>query len=235
MPSFLEDYSAFSGDGSNNEDNLSLDEFLESYDPLKYRSPSVTADILLLCHNGPIETVKSGMSLLMVRRRNHPCIGYWALPGGFCEIGEDLEDTARRELEEETGLTGIVLEQLYTWGEVWRDPRDRIITTSYIAVVDKEPNVVAGDDAAEAGWFNISMSQKVMNEDEKEKNTLYTIELTSKDNGEKLTGSVLVKESKNSLFVNRRYEVVESNKIAFDHARFIVNGLIYIEDCIRQK
>ena len=119
MPSFLEDYSAFSGDGSNNEDNLSLDEFLESYDPLKYRSPSVTADILLLCHNGPIETVKSGMSLLMVRRRNHPCIGYWALPGGFCEIGEDLEDTARRELEEETGYKAGKMKKLLSLSPIY--------------------------------------------------------------------------------------------------------------------
>lgn len=103
MPAFLDDISGFVGDGSVNEDGLSLAEYLKTYNPSIYRSPSLTADVMILRHSGEFTSVYEGLSLLMVKRRNHPCIGYWALPGGFAEIYEDIDQTAKRELQEETG------------------------------------------------------------------------------------------------------------------------------------
>ena len=131
MPAFLENYSSFKGDGSLNEKGETLDEFLANYDPEQYRNPSVTADVLVFRYYKELQSVDDDLSLLMIKRKNHPCIGYWALPGGFCNIGEDLEIAAKRELFEETSLTGIPITQIHTWGEAWRDPRDRIITTAF--------------------------------------------------------------------------------------------------------
>lgn len=231
MPSFLEDYSDFTGDGSFNEDGLSLSEYLESYDPSIYRNPSLTADVMIFRHSGDIKDVYSDLSLLMVKRRNHPCIGYWALPGGFAEVWEDLEATARRELEEETGLTGIPIEQLYTWGETWRDPRDRIVTTSYIALVDDsvdEP--VAGDDAAGVCWFNVKLEHEGTSSDNNRINDIYRLELISTDGNNYMEAHVKVSRNAQGIIKDTQYSVIDNKGVAFDHPRFIVNGILHIKE-----
>ena len=92
----------------------------------------------------------------MVKRADHPFIGQWAIPGGFVDINESMEEAAERELFEETGVNNIYLEQLYTWGDVDRDPRTRVISTSYMALVDKDTlEIKAGDDASDAKWFSV--------------------------------------------------------------------------------
>lgn len=135
-----------------NEQGLTEKEFLEQYQPGAYKRPSLTVDILVFAVNES----RDALRLLMIRRRNHPYIHCWALPGGFVEIDESLEEAARRELEEETGLRDIYMEQLYTFGEPGRDPRTRVISTAYLALIRENTVAVrAGDDAAEAGWFTI--------------------------------------------------------------------------------
>jgi 8-oxo-dGTP diphosphatase len=107
--------------------------------------------------NGGIKAGK-GLKLLMIKRGDHPCIGQWALPGGFVNMDESLEEAAQRELKEETNISEAYIEQLYTWGDVGRDPRTRIISVSYIALVDSSAlNVAAGDDADDAKWFDVSV------------------------------------------------------------------------------
>jgi 8-oxo-dGTP diphosphatase len=91
--------------------------------------------------------------VLLVRRRRPPFEGCWALPGGFVDIDEDLDTAALRELEEETGLTSIALEQLHTFGAVDRDPRERVISVAYFGLVAGLPALRAGDDAADARWI----------------------------------------------------------------------------------
>lgn len=94
--------------------------------------------------------------LLLVERRNEPFKGKWCLPGGFVNIDEELEDGAARELAEETGLTGIKLEQIRTFGRCGRDPRGRVITVTYMGIAQEgKSKVKAGDDAAKARWFDI--------------------------------------------------------------------------------
>ena len=135
-----------------NEQGLTEEEFLEQYQPGAYKRPSLTVDILVFAVNES----RDALRLLMIRRRNHPYIHCWALPGGFVEIDESLDEAARRELEEETGLRDIYMEQLYTFGEPGRDPRTRVISTAYLALIQENTVAVsAGDDAAEAGWFTI--------------------------------------------------------------------------------
>ncbi len=94
--------------------------------------------------------------LLLINRKREPFKGKWALPGGFVDVDEELDDAAARELEEETGLAGVRLEQIYTAGKVGRDPRGRVITVVFMGIITKGQNKLkAGDDAAEAKWFDI--------------------------------------------------------------------------------
>ena len=95
--------------------------------------------------------------LLLIERKHEPYAGQWAIPGGFIEMDEELKDAVARELEEETGLKGIALEQMHTFGTVGRDPRGRQITVVFMGIAgDKQINVRGGDDAAEARWFDIA-------------------------------------------------------------------------------
>ncbi len=118
------------------------------YDPNKYDRPSVTVDLVIFT------LLKGALHVLLVRRRRPPFAGVWALPGGFVRISESLEEAARRELREESGVQDVYLEQLYTFGHPQRDPRMRVITVAYFALVraDKQ-RLRATTDAADVGWF----------------------------------------------------------------------------------
>ena len=92
--------------------------------------------------------------VLLVRRAREPFAGCWALPGGFVEIDEDLEDAAHRELHEETGVAGIALRQLGSFGRPGRDPRARVVSVAYVGVLPEgTPAPRAGSDAGELRWF----------------------------------------------------------------------------------
>jgi 8-oxo-dGTP diphosphatase len=93
------------------------------------------------------------LEVLLVRRGIPPFKGKWALPGGFNLEGESLEDAARRELKEETGVQDVYLEQLYTFGDPARDPRGRVVTVAYYALIAGDQALVAGTDASAAQWF----------------------------------------------------------------------------------
>lgn len=96
------------------------------------------------------------LKILLIRRGIPPFEGRWALPGGFARVGESIEDTARRELHEETGLKKVFLEQLYTFGEIDRDPREHVVTVAYFALVNLSEHVLeASTDASDAAWFSI--------------------------------------------------------------------------------
>jgi 8-oxo-dGTP diphosphatase len=110
--------------------------------------PAVTTDVVLF-------TIREEkLQLLLIRRRNAPFRGQWALPGGFLDLDEDLAACALRELEEETGVGNVYLEQLYTFGAPRRDPRERVISVAYYGLAPSENLALKPDsDAAEAAWF----------------------------------------------------------------------------------
>jgi len=95
--------------------------------------------------------------VLLINRGNEPFKGCWAVPGGFLELDEELEEGAARELAEETGVTGVKLEQIRVFGTCGRDPRGRMISIVFMGMADEDRKIAtkAGDDAAKAQWFNI--------------------------------------------------------------------------------
>jgi 8-oxo-dGTP diphosphatase len=143
--------------------NPEEDRFLEKYRPGEFPRPSVTVDLVIL-------TVEDGdLKVLLVQRNEHPYKGRWALPGGFVRVsddrkdqGEDLDAAARRELEEETGLSKetaghFFLEQVKTFGRPGRDPRMRVISVAYFALVRSTlvPLIRAGGDVSHTRWFSV--------------------------------------------------------------------------------
>ncbi len=120
------------------------------YDASKYERPSVTVDVLMMSLR------QHDLQILLIRRRSWPFEGMWAIPGGFVNKNESLEAAAKRELQEETGVQDVYLEQLYTFGDPDRDPRTRVITVVYFALLDSERlQVKAADDASDVGWFSV--------------------------------------------------------------------------------
>lgn len=122
----------------------------ENYDPSVFDRPSVTVDVVIFA------LVAEDLQVLLIKRKHAPFAGMWAIPGGFVHIDESLEDAAARELAEETGVTNVYMEQLYTFGRPNRDPRTRVITVAYFALVPYDAiHHSPGDDAAETGWFSV--------------------------------------------------------------------------------
>lgn len=115
-----------------------------------YARPALAVDIVVFALDA------QELQVMLIERDLPPFEGHWALPGGFVRVEESLEEAARRELEEETGLKHIFLEQLYTFGAVQRDPRERVVTVAYFALVNLAGHAVrASTDARNAAWFSM--------------------------------------------------------------------------------
>lgn len=116
----------------------------------EYERPAVTVDCVVFALD------RDDLKVMLIQRDLPPFAGKWALPGGFVHMDESLEQAAMRELREETGIESVYLEQLYTFGDVRRDPRGRVITVAYYALVNlEEHRVRALTDARSAAWFSI--------------------------------------------------------------------------------
>ncbi len=207
-----------------NADGLNEAEFLAAYSPGDYERPSVTVDVLLLRMKKDLSCLQT----LLIRRRNHPYIGCWALPGGFIEMNESAYESACRELKEETGIDGIYLEQLYTMNQPDRDPRMRVIDIAYTGLIpyDEQKEAEAGDDAEDAGWFDITFSDKKISLDGAERDVHIEYSLTEKS-------------FRNGNIVVRNYvpKPVSEERLAFDHSEIVLEGLtklrnkVLLSDC----
>jgi len=115
-----------------------------------YPRPAVTVDIIVT------RTLKDLSQILLIERKNQPFKNQWALPGGFVDIDEEIEDAAYRELKEETSISEIKLNQFRTFGKPGRDPRGRTISIIYYGkLINEKQNIEAGDDAQNLKWFSI--------------------------------------------------------------------------------
>jgi ADP-ribose pyrophosphatase YjhB (NUDIX family) len=209
-------------------------EFLKDYDDSKYKKPSTTVDMVILTAVDVETKARSvpdkGLRVLLIKRKGDPLIvdvtdpykGKWALPGGFVNYFEDLDKAAIRELEEETNVSDVYMEQLYTWGKVYRDLRRRVISTSYMALVDSSKlNVKAGDDAEEACWFDVKTT--LLEEVRTQTTTGYirkrTYELSLVNSENEIKDTVIVTKKMEGRASEIDYEYLDNpSGLAFDHA-----------------
>ncbi len=194
----------------------SEEEFLKHYDSSNFEKLSMTTDILIFSiSDSPTNNYRKLneklFSVLLVKRDTYPFKDKWCLPGGFIKIDEDLEDAPKRILANETNIHDIYLEQLYTFGAVNRDPRMRIVSTSYMALIDK--NRLSDKLNSNASWFNINVM-----EDEKEISVYL-------ENGTEEIKFKIKKTLKEKTTDRYKFEVIENDKLAFDHPLVIVSGI----------
>lgn len=118
----------------------------------EYPRPALTVDCIVF----GLDLEEQDLKVLLIQRAFEPFEGKWALPGGFVQVNETIDDAALRELREETGVGRVFLEQLYTFGDIDRDPRERVVSVAYYALVKLlEHRVQAATDASDAAWFGI--------------------------------------------------------------------------------
>ena len=195
----------------------SEEEFLRDYNPNAFEKLSMTVDILIFSVSSEVvdnyrKTDKKKMSILLVKRDNYPFKDKWCLPGGFIGIDENLDDAPIRILKKETNLDNIYLEQLYTFGNVDRDPRMRVVSTSYIALTDK--NRLDTSLNSNASWFDILFYE--------EKNNVVDITLT---NGKETINFSIKKTLRERTTDRYSFTAVKNNNLAFDHAKVILSGI----------
>ncbi len=198
--------------------NMSEKEFLENYDILKYDRLSMTADILLLSVSNKDSTnyrksSKKMISILLVKRTKFPFKDKWCLPGGFLNPkNETLNECAKRILKDETNLSNIYLEQLYTFDDIERDPRTRVVSTAFVALVDK--NKLTNKLNKDASWFNII--------EIKEEDNIVNVTLDNKNE----TISFSIKKSLLEKTTNQySFSIINNTSIAFDHPKVILSGI----------
>jgi ADP-ribose pyrophosphatase YjhB (NUDIX family) len=191
-------------------------EFLKAYNPDDYKRLSMTTDILLFSVSDILQdnyrkTSEKSMSILLIKRITYPFKDKWCVPGGFLKLDEEFEDCPKRILEEESNLRNIYMEQLYTFGAVHRDPRMRIVSTAYMALIDK--NTLKEELKEGAYWFNI---------DYKETSNKVTLKLKSVDEEITVKAKKILVEATTNRY---KYEIIENDSIAFDHAEVILTGI----------
>ena len=184
--------------GEENDERL----FLDAYNIDNYFRPSIAVDIAVFGRGG------GKLSLLLVRRGEHPYMNHWALAGGFMRSDETLEQAAARELAEETGVTAEKLLPVGNYSDVARDPRGRVVSCAYTAVVEKaDVSVFSGDDAVDAGWFDFEIKQE---------GDTYSLTLT---NGGRQFSARVKKAAGGT-------KILDNSGIAFDHAKIILDAYL---------
>ena len=198
-------------------------EFLAEYNIEDYDRPSVTADIVAFMIRTEDEEnfrkePQGKLSVLLVRRGEHPFLGSWALPGGFLRMDETVEECALREVVEETSVAPASIVPIGVFSEVDRDPRGRIISNAFACIISEgAAKAVGGDDAAEACWFDVSFEQ---GDDGK-----YRLGLSG-DGAE----FCAVLEEVRGKYTKAGFRVADSGELAFDHAKIIATALTVLRN-----
>lgn len=196
----------------------SEEEFLNNYNPDKFDRLSMTADILVISVSNKEKTNTRGndnkvMSILLVKREEYPFKDRYCLPGGFLNPkDETLEECAKRVLKSETNLEDIYLEQLYTFDSLNRDPRMRVVSTSFVSLIDK--NKLTNMINKNASWFDI--------EGITEKDNIVSIKL---NNGTCSFELKIKQEIRDKTTDRYKYTGLDNKSIAFDHDIVILTGL----------
>ncbi len=195
----------------------SEEEFLKHYNPNKYGRVAINTDILVFSISSEEstnyrKTDQKKMSILLSKRNTYPFKDMWCLPGGFVQVKENLDDAPKRILKSEANIENIYLEQLYTFGDIKRDPRMRVISTSYIALIDK--NRLNKTISENSSWFDITLYE--------EKNNVVDIVL---DNDKDKISFKIKKILREQTTDRYSFKIIKNDKLAFDNPLIILAGL----------
>lgn len=230
--------------------------FLAGYDLTKYDRPSVAADVVVfsVMKDDECEDVRrlqeKKLKILLIRRGGFPYKGSWAMPGGFCRKGEDVIDSARRELGEETGIDDAYVKLVGVYGEPGRDPRGWVISSTYMALMNARAcHLKAGDDAQDARWFTVELTdvstevsgigeEIVKNEVEAsckvQNEKRYRLVLKNADSDIKLTAVLRRTDMSSCGRSSDSYDIEECEGLAFDHARIITEAVLGLREDVRR-
>jgi len=227
----------------NNLDKYFIDkeeEFLKNYDENDYKRPSVTNDIIIFTtadmeEDNLRKVPKRGMQVILIKRDDYPYIDKWALPGGFVGIEESLEAGAKSKLKEKTGIDNVYTEQLYTFGDVGRDKRTRVISVGNIALVEKNSiNLSEVDLQKKSGWFWIDKTLISSEKYEEYIENKHLLSLKSIDETIVMNYEVTEKIGRD-IFRNKEttYRLLNNStdELAFDHYKILDYGI----DRLRNK
>lgn len=227
-----------------NTKNMTEQEFINWYkenEKDKYEKPSVTTDMVIFTASQKESTNKRKrgdmfLEVMLIERAEHPYKGKWALAGGFMNIDENLETAVQRELQEETGIENVYAEQLYTWSDVERDPRMRIVSASYMALVNKEKlkKAKAGDDASDVKLFKVSVNELnkfVSNEGNYEQKTKIELILKNEELNLELKSILEFKLTTVGTIVKETIDILDSD-LSFDHAKIVLYSLLRLQNKI---
>lgn len=214
-------------------------EYLSNYQIARFERPSVAADIAIFSimeegeHDNYRKLPQKALKLLLIKRASYPFKDWWALPGGFCRPDEDVYETARRELYEETNVSAAYLQLAGTFGEIGRDPRGWIISNTFLSLVNGEAcRPRGGSDAWEARWFSIEVEsrerKKALQADSVEIETEYDLRLRHEETGIVLGARVKAYKQFKNYHETVRYEILGCDSIAFDHAKIILHTLLFL-------
>lgn len=205
-------------------------EFIKNYDVSKYDRPSVTNDVIIFTTDDKRESnnrkvPQKGMQILLVKRDQHPYKDKFAIPGGFVHMDESIESGAKRILRKETGIDNVYTEQLYTFGDVKRDKRTRVISIANVALVEKRKIFTTSKDNKVKGtWFWINKS---LVKHEKYLDSIketFTLSLESEDGNTEMKYEVIEIVSRDILRKKKTsYKLMKesSDEISFDHYKII--------------
>ena len=217
--------------------------YLEGYEIDRYERPSLATDMAIFSVMETAEAEnfrklpKRSLKLLLVCREAYPYKGSWALPGGFCRPGEDVAETARRELFEETSLQHAYLSLFGSFGEADRDPRGWVISNAFLALTDAEKyQLNAGTDAKEAAWFTVEVTsaevKKEVKEDFARIETEYSLSFRQEERGVLLTAKIAACKTFCNYHESVEYKITESNGLAFDHGKIILCAWLHLRETL---
>lgn len=228
--------------------------YLEDYDIGNYERPSVAADMAVFAimnETGKNEALggqenyrkdpEKKLKLLLIKRASYPYKNQWALPGGFCQKGESTFETAKRELQEETGIKDAYLRPFDIFSEPGRDPRGWIISHSFLTLVNgEEYRIHAGTDAWEAGWFSLSVEKREIHREIKEEQAhirnSYILKLICHEkNGLELKAEITEDKHFQNYHESVDYDIVSSKGIGFDHAKIILCAFLTLQKEVNEN
>lgn len=221
-------------------------DFLSDYNIEQYERPSLATDIVVFSFMNRFndqneirnqdnfrKLPEKKWKVLLIKRGEYPFKDCWAIPGGFCKKGEDVIQTARRELFEETNVKHAYMSLTGVFGEKDRDPRGWIISNTYTALVDGEQaRIKAGSDANEAKWFSIEL--QLMDSDRTERDSAislsnkYKLTLTDEEGGLQINSLIEEQVLYEHFHETVSFAILENDALAFDHAKILLSSILNI-------